>query len=240
MLRYLQYSVLGKGHLMKISKYVLAAVLGMLMSTSANAQTKPATVLSNVKNKIGVTATANIENAERLFCYQVSAKPQNYTGYTIDNMAITGFCGVIDDNLRNMLTEQIFGNDENIDFINTDNCTIQPRILLRYVRGVDNTDVLLSLPCPSASVFYGGNISTFNMKPATELLTTVINAFKASQLKFVSPALLNQLLPIGVAQTSEQKALLNQSAQPKRNWGNTASEPAKPANQGWNSLNFSK
>ena len=63
---------------MKISKYVLAAVLGMLMSTDAYAQTKAATILSNVKNKIGATATANIENAERLFCYQVSAKPQNH------------------------------------------------------------------------------------------------------------------------------------------------------------------
>ena len=215
---------------MKLSTRLLISLLISGLAVSAQAQTKQITLLPNIKSSIGATAANNIENAERLFCYQVSAKPRNYNGYTIDNMAITGFCGVIDDNLKEMLTEQLLANDANVDFINTDDCTIQPRILLRYVRGVDNTDVLLSAPCYSASVFYSGNIKTFNLKPAAEILNTVVNAFKASQAKFVSPALLNQLLPIGVAQTAEQKALLNQSAQPKRNW-NTQTQPQQPAAQ---------
>ena len=77
------------------------------------------------------------------------------------------------------------------------------------------------------------------MKPAAEVITTIVNAFNASQAKFVSPALLNQLLPIGVAQTTEQKALLQQPAQVKNNWQTkTQDVNSQPKTQGWNNLEF--
>lgn len=224
---------------MKFGSYILALTVALTFAANVNAQNKEVSVLPEIKNEIGNSATSNIENAERLFCYKVAPKPQNYNGYTINNMAITGFCGVIDENLQQMITEQFLASENNIDFINTDNCTIQPKIMLRYVRGIDNTDVLLSSPCHSISIFYAGTLKTFNMKPATELVDTVVNAFKSSQTKFVSPALLNQLLPIGVAQTAEHKALLNQNTQPKRNWTSDTPTQAKQQPGGaWNSLNF--
>lgn len=224
---------------MKMSRLLTVSLLAMGLSVEVSAQEQDISVLPNIKSEIGISATQNIEKAERLFCYKVANKPQNYDGYTINNMAITGFCGIIDDNLRAMITEQLFANEANIDFIGQENCTIQPQVLLRYVRGVDNTDVLLSNPCHSASVFYGGSIKTFNMKPAAEVITTIVNAFNASQAKFVSPALLNQLLPIGVAQTTEQKALLQQPAQVKNNWQTkTQDVNSQPKTQGWNNLEF--
>ena len=195
------------------------------------------TILPSIASDIGVSATQNIEKAERLFCYVVSAKPQNYSGYTLDNMAVTGFCGIIDDNLKDLLIEQILTTQNNIDFINVENCTIQPRILLRFVRGVDNTDVLLSAPCYSASVFYGGNIKTYNMKPAANLLDTIANAFQTSQTNFVSPALLNQLLPIGVPPKGVVKPISTQSSEVKKNWS-TPQETSR--NNAWNSLKFSQ
>ena len=195
------------------------------------------TVLPSIASDIGVSATQNIEKAERLFCYVVSAKPQNYSGYTLDNMAITGFCGVIDDNLKDLLIEQILATQNNIDFVNVENCTIQPRVLLRFVRGVDSTDILLSAPCYSASIFYGGSIKTYNMKPAANLLDTVTNAFQTSQTNFVSPALLNQLLPIGVPQKGVVKPVSTPRPQVKRNW-DVSQEPT--GNNAWNSLKFSK
>ena len=194
-------------------------------------------VLSSVADDLGQAATANIRNAERLFCYHVNSKPQKYSGYTIDDMAVTGFCGVIDDNLRDMLTEQLLGTEEHIDFMHQESCTIQPKVMLRFVRGIDNTDVLISAPCHSLSIFYGGKVKTYNMKPATELLDTIVNAFKATQVKFVSPALLNQLLPIGVVQNESQREILNKENTPKRAWDNKASNQSKDK-QGWNSLNF--
>lgn len=221
---------------MNFCKSIMFSVIALILANNVQADEKAINVSSKIKNEIGSSAVNNIENAERMFCYQVEKKPQNFTGYTINNMAITGFCGVIDENLKQMLSEQLFMNEENIDFINTDNCTIQPKIMLRYVRGIDNTDVLLSAPCYSMSVFYAGKVQTFNMKPATELLTTIVNAFEANRAQFISPALLNQLLPIGVVQTSEHRALLNPQAQPKRNWNTSDQNTNKPKTSGWNTL----
>ena len=187
-----------------------------------------------------MTATRNIENAERLFCYRVDRQPENYNGYTIDNMAVTAFCGVIDENLRKMIVEQLLMTQTNFDFINTEDCTISPRILLRFVRGVDNTDILLSAPCHSMSIFYSGKLVTYNMKPSEELVETIVNAFKSNETKFVSPALLNQLMPIGVAQTAQQRAQLNSSLQPKRNWDKDNQGSGTVTQSGWNSLNLSK
>lgn len=220
---------------MTLSRYLLVF---SFIFTAVQAQAQ--SILPAVSRDIGATATANIEQAERLFCYQVSAKPQNYKGYTLNNMAITGFCGVVDDNLKNMLTEQLLSTEDNIDFINTENCTIAPRVLLRYVRGVDNTDILLSAPCHSISVFYAGTLKTFNMKPAAELLDTVVNAFKSNQASFVSPALLNQLMPIGVVQTNAHRNAIAEQAQPKHKWDTPANNNTQQNTGGWNSLNFSK
>ena len=220
---------------MKLSKYFSLAVIAYSFISTASAQT----VLPQIRSSIGDTATKIIENSETAFCYQVAQKPQNYSGYTLNNMAITGFCGIIDDNLRKLLLTQLISEEKNIDFYKTENCTIQPRVLLRFVRGVDNADILLSAPCYSISIFYGGTVKTYNMQPASLLLDNVTDAFKKTQAKFVSPAILNQLLPIGVVQSAEQRAKLLPSTQPKTNW-NTPTNPSSPKSQaGWNSLNLS-
>ena len=219
---------------MRIYKYLFFILAALLTCFDSQAQT----ILPNIRSDIGTAGAQNIEKAERLFCYRVEKQPANYSGYTIDNLAVKAFCGVIDENLRGMLFEQLFTTQSNFDFINTENCSISPRILLRFVRGVDNTDVLLSVPCHSISIFYGGKLVTYNMKPAEELMETIINAFKSNETAFVSPALLNQLMPIGVAQTAQQKAQLGANSQPKRDWETNADKQPAAEQKGWNSLDF--
>ena len=219
---------------MKLLKYFSCIALGCFFALPASAQI----VLPQIRSGIGDTAAKIIENSETAFCYQVTPKSPTYAGYTLNNMAITGFCGIIDNNLRQMLLNQLVSEEKNIDFLTTENCTIQPRVLLRFVRGVDNVDILLSSPCYSISIFYGGSVRTYNMKPAAQLLTTVTDAFKKTQTKFVSPAVLNQLLPIGVVQSAEQRSKLLPVAQPKKSWSSDNSQ-SRPQNN-WNTLNFSK
>lgn len=67
-------------------------------------------------------------------------------------MAVTGFCGIIENDLKNMIIRQFFATPENISQ-EVAQCVIKPRLMLRFVRGVDYTDVLLSSPCHSFSVF---------------------------------------------------------------------------------------
>ena len=85
-------------------------------------------------------------------------KPENYTGYTLDGMAIVGFCGVINQDLQNLIKYELFMNPDNLLFDSTENCLIRPQIMLRFVRGVDSTDILLSSPCHAIAIFYGGKI----------------------------------------------------------------------------------
>ena len=198
-------------------------------------------VLQAVKDSIGQAALANIMGAEQVFCYQIASRPNNYSGYTINGMAVTGFCGVVSKPLQETIKTEFFANDNNIDFVNSEKCIIRPIPMVRWVRGVVFTDMLVSAPCYSYSIFYGGKVKTFNFKPGAEIVDTMVEAFQNLSVDFVSPALLNQLLPVGVPQTKEQKEVIKKQSGPIRKW----EQPAQPVQQqkksgGWNNLKFGK
>ncbi len=193
------------------------------------------TVLEEISSAIGDSALNNIVNSEQVFCYQIASKPENYTGYTLDGMAIVGFCGIINPNLQTLIKSELLMNPDNILFDVTENCMIRPQIMLRFVRGIDSTDILLSSPCHALAIFYGGKISAFNAKPAAQIIDAVIDPLIKNKVEFASPALFNQLLPIGVAQTEEQKALQNKRNEPVKNW-QKAQKAEEARKSGWNKL----
>lgn len=205
-------------------------------------QANEQTFLPGIADSIGQDAVLNLSEAEQVFCYEVDTKTIEYTGYTIDGMAVTGFCGVLNNELKKLVLQELFMSPQNVVLNQAENCIIKPRIMLRFVRGIDNVDVLLSSPCYSFSVFYGGKIKTFNAKPASEVIDALINPLVKKSTKFISPALLNQLLPVGVAQTQEQKELVNKKVEPIRGW--EAEKPVTPESEpiapktgtGWNKL----
>lgn len=197
-------------------------------------------VLAEIKNAIGPVAWNNIANAEKIFCYEVDVKPDDFEGYTLDSMAVTGFCGVIKNEIKEQVLSQLFMNNKNVLFNVREECVIQPRIVLRFVRGVDATDVLLSSPCYSFTVYYPGSVNVFNAKPAAKVIDALISGFDKNNVDFVSPALLNQLLPVGVPQTKEQKDLVSKKPKAIRNW-DVKKQPVqkeKSEPQGWNNLNL--
>lgn len=197
-------------------------------------------ILPEILSAIGPVAWDNIKNAEKIFCYEVASRPDNYDGYSIDSMAITGFCGVIKDEVKNIILSDLFMNNKNVLFNVREECVIRPRIVLRFVKGIDATDILLSSPCYSFTVYYPGMVKVFNAKPAAKIIDTVINTLNKNRVDFISPALLNQLLPVGVPQTPEQRELVSKRAKPIRNW--TADKPKEatpaPAKKGWNNLDI--
>lgn len=195
-------------------------------------------ILPEITSNISPAAAQNITGAEQIFCYQVAFPPENYTGYTIDNFAVTGFCGIVNPELKNMILSELFMNPDNLDFNHTEDCEISPKIMLRFFRGVDSTDVVLSSPCHSYAVIYGGNITAFNAKPSAMMIDALIDPLVRGRVEFASPALLNQLLPIGVAQTPEQKDLLSRQNEPIRKWQQQEQEKTEKANAGWNKINL--
>lgn len=196
-------------------------------------------ILQGISDSIGQAALENIKNAEQVFCYQVANRPNNYQGYTLNGMAVTGFCGVVAAQLKETIQDQFFSTEENINFVSAEKCIIQPKLMIRFVRGVDYTDMLISAPCHSFAIFYGGKVRTFNFKPGAEIIDVMVESFKPLTVPFTSPALLNQLLPVGVAQTQEQKQIVQEKSGPVRKWEENKPKAAKqPQKKGWNNLDF--
>ncbi len=201
-------------------------------------------VLTGIANKAGTDAMRNITESEQVFCYQVTNPSPAFKGYTIDGYAISAFCGIINKEIKDMIVAELFMNENNVKLDSNEDCNINPKIMLRFVRGIDNTDVLLSSPCYSFAIFYGGRAVPFNASPAEDIINAIVEPLQRNRAEFVSPALLNQLLPIGVAQNAEQRALIGQAksgaaSKPAQSWGSKPS--AAPANQprrGWNNLNL--
>lgn len=233
-------------------RYVLAFILTVVLSIPSFAQETETSTLSeetpewkqNKKNKeilqeiktaIGDSAIKNITDSEQVFCYQIANRPENYTGYTLDGMAIVGFCGVINQDLQSLIKYELLQNPENILFNETENCVIRPQLMLRFFRGVDSTDILLSSPCHAIAIFYGGKIAAFNAKPANQIIDAIITPLIKMKVDFASPALFNQLLPVGVAQTESQKQLQKQKNEPVNKWQKKQEEQAAKKS-GWNKL----
>lgn len=188
---------------------------------------KPKQVLQPIVDSIGRTGLESMVSAEQVFCYEVDNKGNSYVGYTIDGFALKGFCGVLTPKQRDAFIDVFMKSPESVVLDKTENCIIKPKVMLRFVRGVDNVDVLLSSPCHSYSVFYGGKIKTFNVKPASNALDGLINPLLQRRQNFVSPALLKQLLPIGVVETQEQRDLISQKNKPVRGWEDGKEKPVE-------------
>ena len=194
-------------------------------------------------DELGKFAIDNIVNSEQAFCYEVFPQNAEYDGYTLNGFPIRGFCGVVGEQVRDMVVQYFLGSEGNVLFDQAEQCVIEPKIIIRFIRGVDYTDVLLSSPCHSFAIFYGGGVRVYNFKPGAAIIDAMVKAFGPKHAEFVSPALLNQLMPIGVVQHEQQRKIVNRRNEPIRKWAQKAEEEAakkaeedKKNNSGWNKL----
>ena len=200
-------------------------------------------ITQKIKDGVAIHGLNNIIDAEQVFCYTVAKAGKKYSGYTIDGMSVTGYCGLLTKTDVDLFIQEFLTKDKNTSNV-VANCVIEPKVMLRFVKGVDYTDVLLSSPCHSFSVFYAGKVKSFNAQPSSHIVDAFVGAYTANPIEFVSPALLGQLMPIGVARNSEQMALVkSKSGQaPIRKWSvgeskEVKEEPVeKKELKGWNKL----
>ena len=210
------------------------------LSTPAKKSFRQKSIIPVIKSAIPEAAAYNIRNAEQVFCYHVTKRPKEYTGYTLSSFAITGYCGELDNSSTVTSYEALFTQGPNI--INTQaDCRIEPKIMLRFVRGVDYTDVLLSSPCPSFTVFYGGRYKSFNIKQG--VINDLISQFDQNNQPFHSPSLLKQTAANGTANTDAEADELEKKQkelEPQMKWKQAEdSEKEKPEpkpQSGWGNL----
>ena len=188
-----------------------------------------------IKKQIPETAANNITHAEQVFCYHVAKRTENYTGYTLDGMAITGFGGELDISKTETTYEALFTHSKNI-LATVAQCHIKPRLILRFTRGVDYTDVLLSSPCPSFTIFYAGRYHSFNVKQ--DVIDEIIRLLETEKTDFYSPSLLKQTVANAVPTTVEEQEILSKKhdeSEPVMNW-KEQEEPEEPVQKptgGW-------
>ncbi|MBQ2886207.1 MAG: hypothetical protein IJE43_21005 [Alphaproteobacteria bacterium] len=205
-------------------------------------------VIPFIEKALPKAATYNITNYEQVFCYHVKKRPENYTGYTINNYAIIDYCGELDTNAVATNYEALFTQGPNIITTPT-NCRIQPKVMLRFVRGVDYTDVLLSSPCHSFTVFYAGWYKSFNIKQG--IINDLISQFDKKVENFNSPSLLKQTVANALINTVEEASKLDtkkREQELKMSWQKeetpTDTEETKPnkapALTGWGKIKLRK
>lgn len=183
------------------------AFLPISQETGANTtfSTKQRDIIPFIHNSIPPIASQILSNSEQVFCYTVTKRDADYSGYTLNNYAITGYCNELDASLLTTSYEALFTQGPNIITAPSD-CRIEPRVILRFVRGVDNVDVLLSSPCPSFTVFYAGKYKSFNIKQG--IVNDLIKQFEKNKSTFNSPSLIKQVAGNGVPQNNTEAELL--------------------------------
>ena len=195
-------------------------------------------IIPYIKKDLSEAAIYNIMNPEQVFCYYVASRPQNYSGYTLDNRAITGFCGELNISQISTAYEALFTKSPNI-LTTTADCKIVPEVMLRFVRGVDYTDIMLSSACPSFTVFYAGKAKPFNIKK--KIIEDIIKQLTKTNEPFHSPALLKQTVPTAIANTTKEEDILAKKQKenmPLQGWKQQenkpldTAEPKKPSG-GW-------
>lgn len=201
-----------------------------------------AAISSFLSNRVPESTARNIKKAEKVFCYTVDYAMAGYEGYTLNDLALKGSCGELSQAGRDLIKKSVL--DNNLLYSNSkDNCSISPKIILRYVYGADYTDVLFSAPCHSLTFFHGHDITTVNAAPGAAVIEQIVKAYSSLEEPYQSPALLGQMVGNGQAMNQRDKEVLRRAAPvaaPVKKWNTQqpAQTPAakQPAKSGWNKL----
>ena len=203
----------------------------------------PKTPLRRFADEIDSFAIKNIFEAEQAFCYQIFPKDQDYLGYILDGFPIRGFCGTLTPEETDTIRRNLFSSADAVDFTSSENCVVQPKIMFRFVRGIDHTDVLLSSPCHAIAVFYGDTTKAYNFRPGAKYIEETVKSMNSRYQEFISPALLGQTVPNGTPQSEDQRKLIKKDNEPIRKWQTETQkkieqqdEETSRQSSGWNKL----
>jgi len=195
---------------------------------------------SFLRTRISANTARLLNKAEKIFCYTVDYAGTDYDGYLIDDLAVKGSCGEISKEGNELLKEALFNNNRAFSS-NTDSCSISPRIMLRYIYGLEHVDVLISSPCHSLTFFHGSDVTTVNAAPGAKIVEKIADAYASLNERFLSPALLGQMVANGQVISQNQKEIVRRMSPtdaPVRKWGNERqnTQPADTStNRGANS-----
>lgn len=145
-------------------------------------------VSPEIRERIRADAAYIVGEPDEALCYGIARKSPKKRAATIDGFAHTGNCGSLNETGMKEVRDKLFNvasYDMNVTKVVS--CITTPRLALRYRKGFDFVDVILSGGnCPAVFFMYGGDTKEFSAKPIKDWLDTFINAV-SQDLEPVNP-----------------------------------------------------
>ncbi len=218
------------------------------LPSSAEINDEAQKISSFLLSQIPNSMVRSIEKAEKVFCYTVEEVGNGYDGYTAqDSLKITGACGELSDEGQKLMKETLFEKSA-IYAKAAVNCQLEPKILLRYIYGMESTDVVISYSCPAVRFYHNRDDVIVNATPGKKLLEKIVSAYEKLRAPYISPAALDQVVANGYPLNQSQSAIakrITSSGANLRKWGeekpvetdkNDKKDNNNTPQSGWNRL----
>lgn len=135
-------------------------------------------VSGDIRERIKPDAASVLAQPDEVLCYGIARKSPKKRGPTIDGYAHTGNCGVLNDvGLAEVQKKILRSESFDMNVSKIASCIVTPRLVLRFRKGSDFVDAVLSGGnCPGVLYLYGGETKEFSARPMSEWLDTFIEA----------------------------------------------------------------
>ncbi|MBR4127319.1 MAG: hypothetical protein IKR09_07080 [Alphaproteobacteria bacterium] len=145
-------------------------------------------VAAGIRERIRADAAYIVGEPEETLCYGIARKSPKKRSATIDGYAHTGNCGSLNETGMAEIQNKLFSAESyDMSIMKIASCVTNPKLALRFRKGFDFVDVILSGGnCPAVQFLYGGDTKEFSAKPIKEWLDTFIEAV-SNDLEPVKP-----------------------------------------------------
>ena len=136
-------------------------------------------VAKEIQERIRPDASFIVGEPDEVICFGVSKKSPKKRIPTLNGFAHIGNCGSLNETgIKEVQKQLLAAESYDLSVTKIGNCIVTPRLLLRFRKGYDFVDMILSSgeTCPAVTFIYGGDTREFYAKPAAEWLQNFISA----------------------------------------------------------------
>lgn len=179
-------------------------------------------VAKEIQERIRADAAFIVGEPDEVICFGVARKSPKKRVPTINGFAHLGNCGSLNDTGMKEVQKQLLAAESyDMTVTKVASCMITPRLILRFRKGYDFVDMMLSGGnCPAVSFIYGGDTREFYAKPVGEWLNNFISAVS------------NDLEPLESKKAGDSESMFKARSIKKEEAPAEAAAPAAPLKWG--------
>lgn len=154
-------------------------------------------VAKEIQERIRPDASYIVGEPDEVLCFGIARKSPKKRSATINGYAHLGNCGSLNDTgLQEVQKQLLNAASYQLNITKISSCIVTPRLALRFRKGYDFVDLILSGgSCPGVTFMYGGDSREFYAKPIQDWLNNFISAVS------------NDLEPLDKDKSKEQESL---------------------------------